>query len=65
MKGELLPVLLMREGRLQLYDDAVRPLAGDRVDFALSTEQADTARTWLESHGWKREAPPAAQARHA
>jgi NhaP-type Na+/H+ or K+/H+ antiporter len=65
MKAELLPVLLMREGRIQLYDDAVRPLAGDRVDFALSAEQADTARTWLESHGWRREAPPAVQAGRA
>lgn len=65
IREELLPVLLVREGRIQLYDDAVRPLAGDRVDFALSAEQADTARTWLESHGWKREAPPGVQAGHA
>jgi NhaP-type Na+/H+ or K+/H+ antiporter len=58
----LLPVLLVREGRVQFYDDSVHPVTGDRVDFALNGERGDEARTWLEAHGWKREAfQPAAE----
>jgi hypothetical protein len=41
-------------------DDSVHPVTGDRVDFALNGERGDEARTWLEAHGWKREASQAA-----
>lgn len=56
-RGEelLLPVLLVREGQLRLYDEVVRPVSEDRVDFAFSHERAGEARSWLEAHGWRRE----------
>ncbi|WP_225414221.1 cation:proton antiporter [Stigmatella hybrida] len=51
----LLPVLLLREGRAQLYDNAAVPVGGDAVDYAFHTERAEAARAWLEAHGWRRE----------
>jgi hypothetical protein len=60
----LLPVLLLREGQVRLYDDTVRPVSGDEVDFSFADERADAARTWLRSHGWSRENPqPTEEAR--
>ncbi|WP_395835713.1 cation:proton antiporter [Cystobacter fuscus] len=58
LEETLLPVLLVREGQVRLYDDTVQPLAGDRVDFALDDERADEGRAWLASHGWRPEAFP-------
>ncbi|ATB26764.1 cation:proton antiporter [Melittangium boletus] len=55
LEETLLPVLLVRDGQVRLYDDTVRPMAGDRVDFALHAERADEARAWLTAHGWRPE----------
>ena len=57
----LLPVVLVREGQVRLYDDSTQPQAGDRVDFALHAARADEAREWLRAHGWSLDAMTAAQ----
>jgi NhaP-type Na+/H+ or K+/H+ antiporter len=56
--GALLPVLVERDGKPRLIDEATSVLAGDVVDFAIATERRELADAWLASGSWGAAEPP-------
>lgn len=60
LEEALLPVVVVHQGRARLFDDAVRLLSGDEVDFAVTSERADEVHDWLASHGWTLRSPQGA-----
>lgn len=48
----LLPLVLLRGGKAEPYDNRVQLRPGDELDWGVVSERAAQAHAWLEAHGW-------------